>query len=113
MLLYPHSDDADSDDDRLEHLADPEFTRRLRRANPKFFTRSGHGSIARILAVAGIVSLLAGYAIAPVLLAQRRSDPPFLTTMVRDVAPASPRVQSRSPRSVTRARSRSPICCGR
>ncbi len=91
MLLYPHSD-ANSDDDRLELLADPELSKRLRRANPKFFTRSGHGSIAKILALAGIVSLVAGYAIEPAVFATHRTNAPLITTSVQHVAPAPPHV---------------------
>ncbi len=91
MLLYPRSD-ANSDDDRLELLADPELVKRLRKANPKFFTRSGHGSIAKILALAGIVSLVAGYVIEPAVFAQHRANAPVMTTSVRHVAPARPHV---------------------
>lgn len=94
MLLYPRSD-ANSDDDRLELLADPELAKRLRQANPKFFTRSGHGSIAKLLALAGIVSLVAGYVIEPALFAQHRANPPVLTTTVHHVAPAPPHVLKR------------------
>ncbi len=94
MLLYPRSD-ANSDDDRLDLLADPELAKRLRKANPKFFTRAGHGSIAKILALAGIVSLIAGYVIEPAVLAQHRANPPLLTTTVHHVAPAPPHVLKR------------------
>ena len=89
MLLFPHSD-ANSEDSRLELLADPELAKRLRKANPKFFTRSGHGSIARILALAGIVSLAAGYFIEPVVVRPPYRDrEAMITTHVHRV-PAVP-----------------------
>ncbi|MBV8637274.1 MAG: hypothetical protein JO322_04260 [Candidatus Eremiobacteraeota bacterium] len=92
MLLYPHSD-ANSDDDRLELLADPELAKRLRKANPKFFTRAGHHSIVKLLALAGIVSLVAGYVIEPVVAPPYRAPAAVVTTHVHQVPPIPVRLR--------------------
>jgi hypothetical protein len=86
MLLYPRSD-FESDDERLAQLHDPQLAKRLRKANPKFFTHS-RTSIAKILALAGIVSLVSGYFMEPVVIAPYRDREAMITTHVRHVAPA-------------------------
>jgi hypothetical protein len=93
MLLYPHSDA--SDDDRLALLADPLLAKKLRKANPTFFTRAGHSSIAKILALAGIVSLVSGYFIEPVVFAPYRDRETMLTTHIRQVPPVPSHVTVR------------------
>lgn len=93
MLLYPRSD-ANSDDDRLQLLADPDLARRLRKANPKFFTRNGHHSIVKMLALAGIVSLVAGYFIEPVVTPPYRQPVAVVTTQVHHVAPIPVRLRA-------------------
>lgn len=95
MILYPHSD-QNSDDDRLALLADPDLAKRLRKANPKFFTRSGHHSIVKALALAGIVSLVAGYFLEPVVAPPYRNheQQTAVKTLVQRVAPVPTHVRA-------------------